>query len=150
MALSKNVKIALWGCGSLLFVTIALVVVFVVVVLANKDTLVQGAQHSTESGTAFGRAHSQTECVSEGLRQNAACSGLVCETGVNLFLDSCLRAAPEDPSLCAGVPEPSEILKSAAWCKQRCSEIGRPGNQPCLRLMQAQLQHCNTTSHGTR
>jgi len=143
MALSKNAKIALWGCGSLLFVGIAIVVVVVVLVAANKDKIVEGGKQGIEEGEAFGKAHAQNDCVTEAVRRNAACSGVFCEAGVNIFVNACLNAAAPEAATCAGVPEPTEIFKAVAWEKDRCTEAGRKGSEPCRRLMQAVLTYCN-------
>ncbi|MBL8612379.1 MAG: hypothetical protein JNL38_33870 [Myxococcales bacterium] len=141
-------KIVLVMVGIGVVGTVAVVGGFAWWLSANKDKLASEGKAAMDEGAAYGRAHSRDECVGEGLRRLEECGevGLMCETTNRIRMEHCIRAAADkpdaDPSFCLRVPSRSEIMKSATWANSECARRGKPGSQPCGRLMQGVQQAC--------
>src|SRR3989442_11460396 len=144
MALSKTAKIVIGLVAFIGVVPLALVAAGFFWFRANKDRLLQDGRKAMAEGESFSAAHTQAECITEGLTRNDACGGVLCEAGAGLFLDHCLASREPDPAACADVPRSNQLVSAAFWAQKRCAAVGRKGNQPCGRLMQHVLKHCDS------
>lgn len=109
---------------------------------ANKEKLKGVGDRAKHEGTAFAATADANGCIDEALTRLGARSGIVDQAEHKIFLESCLQVASKPADFCAGVPPRSEILQSATWAIDRCSEKNHSGDQDCARLMQAVQKVC--------
>jgi hypothetical protein len=87
-----------------------------------------------EEGVRFAAAHSQADCVDEGLRQVVSCGALelTCIMQGSLFGQACLDAANPDPELCANVPVAGGSFGLGDWAQQECRDRGHADSTSCI------------------
>ncbi len=88
----------------------------------------------------FAEGKQSNDCVDEGLRRSAAAKDFFGMVEARVFVNECLRVATEPPDFCANVP--SGVLDGATWSNDQCSKKGMPGDQGCVGVYQAVMQHC--------
>lgn len=122
--MGKTAKIVL---GVLGFFVLACVVGAVLLGRFAKQKLgglVEETQRATTEARAFARAHSQGECMNEGLRRARGCTGFQCQVATQSFTSTCLSAATPTPGICDGVPHPQDFMSSSRWLSSRCPVTG--------------------------
>ncbi len=111
---------------------------------ANKDKFVAIAKEADESSTAFASGHDQNDCVTEGLRKNDACDGIMCGAGAKVFTQRCIAKATPVAGFCDGVPPQGEIMATVRWVQDQCTKRGRRADdQKCTQLLQAVPEACH-------
>jgi hypothetical protein len=91
---------------------------------------------------AFGVGKDGEACIAESMTRLRTSQGFIGEAKVKVFLQHCLETATVAPELCADVPPPNEILKSARWTLDQCAKRGRPDDQRCTRVIGALQMRC--------
>lgn len=119
--------------------------------LTGKFTeVVQESQRQSEAARTWARAHTQGDCMDEGMRRVLACppagAGFQCQLGVQSFGAVCLLSAAPTPGLCDGVPSPQEFTASSQWINARCSPLDGLESAPSDRSLRCRnfvpvLQH---------
>lgn len=110
--------------------------------------IVQEAQRQTAEARTWARAHSQGDCMNEGLSRVQACPSLQCQIAVQTFTSTCLTAASPTPGLCEGVPSPQDFMGTSQWINTRCSAFNGPNSVPgepsmrCRNLLPVLQRHC--------
>jgi hypothetical protein len=109
----------------------------------NKGKLLDDVRAAAADGDAFGRAHSQGDCIEDGLARIKSCgqAGFLCEANVKLRLTSCLSVAAPDGA-CERAPRGMEALKDAFAGNAECVRHGQAGSRACASLMQGLAQAC--------
>lgn len=110
----------------------------------NRDQFGADAKRFLDESRAFARDRPQSACIGESVRRLSNCEGvtsIICHGMVQAFFTTCLRSAQPDPALCVGVP-PNELLKGTLWSAEQCATLGRPNDQPCVRLFMNLVEHC--------
>lgn len=108
----------------------------------NKDRLKDVGQRAHREAEAFAANNDATACVQETLRRLDERSGIVDEAEHKIFLRACLDKAQRPADFCEGVPARGEYIATAEWAVKKCQALGRAGNQPCGRLVQAIQEAC--------
>jgi len=113
--------------------------------------IVQEAQRQNVEARSWARAHSQGDCMNEGLARVQACPGspsIQCQIAVQAFTSTCLSAASPTPGLCEAVPSPQDFMGTSQWINTRCAAFNGPGSAPgeasmrCRNLLPALQRHC--------
>lgn len=141
MSTAVKIILAVLGVGAALVA--ALVVAGYLWFQRNKDDLKRVGEEQLAAGSEFGRGRASPECVGEAIRRMDESSGLFQEVGHKLFLRACLGTADQPADFCEGVPPKSEIMQSVKYALGACAALGRPGDQPCTRLVQAVQEQCH-------
>ena len=140
--MSRAVKVIL---GILLFGVIACAVCVGVGyrwVQDHKGQLNAEADQADRDAAGFARSHRAAACVEESVRRLKQAHGILSQAMTKVFLSECLKAAAPSPTLCTGVPAPTEFMKSATWSVRMCEARGMPESQPCAQLMQGLEEYC--------
>ena len=136
-------KVMLVVVGITVAVVVALGIGGYVWLEKNRDRLRDLGRQAETEGRRYGAGHSASGCFDEAFRRLDRESGILAEAGHRIFFRACLDGTTRVPSLCEGVPEKREIVRSATWAVGCCSEGGRGGDQACARLFQAVQEHCH-------
>ena len=135
--------------GILALLGIGVVVAGVVWFNNNKGRLVEGAQKTIAEADAFAATHDQQGCMGEGLTRSTQCTGIMCNTELQVFVQRCLQKATPNAGICDGVPRPNEIMATANWSLAECQKKNR-SDQQCRQLMQALPNYCNAAHRATK
>jgi len=110
---------------------------------SNKDRILAEGKETMQEAQAYAQTHEQHECVDEGLRRLAKCSGIMCEANTKVFVSACIQQAESTAGFCDGVPPKGKILETSRWCVAECQRRGRGNDQRCARLVQAVPEACH-------
>lgn len=91
-------------------------------------------------GIEFGRGKEATQCVGAALAKLDG--NLMTTVKARTFVNGCLTTATASAALCADVPPPSEILRSAKWSLEQCRAHPSVDQQGCTQIFQEVEQHC--------
>ncbi len=106
------------------------------------------AQRQSLEARTWARAHTQGECMDEGMQRVQRCPGIPCQIGVQTFTSVCLSAAAPTPGLCDGVPGPQDFMATSQWINTRCMAFAGPQSAPseqsmrCRNLVPVLHRHC--------
>jgi hypothetical protein len=112
---------------------------------SNQEDLREQGLVALKEGGRFGSGKEAPACVEEGLaRLSDSSFDVLSEARNKVWVEACLKTATLPAGFCDGVPPRDEILASASWAVTRCERAGRPGSQPCARLIGAVQERCLT------
>ena len=137
-----------WVKVVLIIVVVGFIVLVAGIVIAARWMKSQGAVLKEQGeavmaeAEAFGKGKDGEACMAEALNRLKTADGFLGEAKTKIFLQHCLSAATVAPETCAGVPSPTEILKSASWTLDECAKRGWANDQRCTRLIGALQVHC--------
>jgi hypothetical protein len=103
---------------------------------------VEGGQQSFGEGREFGRTSNSGGCLTEAVERHRRADSFGELFGVNLFLRSCLDAAPPSEGFCDGVPRPLEFVRMAQWGQEQCRAHGLSVEKQCGQLFAQVQQYC--------
>lgn len=92
---------------------------------------------------AFGDGASGAACVDEALLRTDECDGMMCRVKVQEFLSVCLSEADTEPGFCGDVPNSSQVMASARWAVEQCTDRGSP-ERPCTRVFRTVQNYCES------
>ncbi|NNF11900.1 MAG: hypothetical protein HKN72_01675 [Gemmatimonadetes bacterium] len=98
----------------------------------------------TEEGYDFGASTDQEGCVAEGLRLAGSEEGITERALARVFVGACLERSTPTVGFCSGVPEPDEIMASAAWVVRECEARGLNGDSYCRNHLREVQDFCGT------
>lgn len=109
--------------------------------MAHRGDLEEDAQIAASEGMRFGEGTTETGCLEQALLRHDACENFSCQVGNSLFLSSCLKTAAPSSEFCIDVPAKDELMQTALWRQQTCTNLDRPGSF-CQALMNQVQAHC--------
>ena len=108
----------------------------------NKDTLIAKGKAVMEEGQEAGRKTDNQGCVDQSVSRYKAEPGFTSVIATGLFTQSCLLASRPTQGFCDGVPQESEIMKSAAWRAAQCENVSLSSDQYCPQLFAPVQRFC--------
>lgn len=108
---------------------------------AHRGDLQQDAQMAASEGMRFGETTNEADCLDQALIRHDSCENFSCQVSNNLFLGACLEAASSASEFCIGVPAKDELMQTALWRQEMCTQRDRPGSF-CQALMNQVQAHC--------
>lgn len=100
---------------------------------------------ATEAGHEFGASTDQEGCVAEGLRRAASQEGITERAVARVFVRACLERSAPTVGFCSGVPEPDEVMASAAWAVRECEARGLDGDSYCRNHVREVQDFCSAS-----
>jgi hypothetical protein len=137
-----------WVKVVLIIVLVGFVVLVAGVIVAARwvrsrgESLKEEGKALVAEAREFGRGKDGEACLAESFTRLKACDGFICEAKVKIFLQGCLETATVSPEFCAGVPPPSEIMKTVRYQLAECERRGMANSKPCTRLMGGVQAYC--------
>jgi len=110
---------------------------------SNRERLRAQGEAAKAEAEAYAGGTDQAGCLAEAVRRFDECSGLMCEVKTKIFLENCARMARPTEGFCEGVPSGNEIMATVNWSLARCEALGKPGDQPCTRLVRGIQDVCH-------
>ena len=80
---------------------------------SNKDRTLAEGKETMRKAQAYAQTHEQHECVDEGLRKLANCSGITCEANTKVFVPACIQQAERTSGFCDGALPKGKILETS-------------------------------------
>jgi hypothetical protein len=110
---------------------------------SNKDRFLEIGKRAKADAARFAATHDGEQCLQEALRRIDQAKGIMAQAELKVFLSLCLDEARESPGMCDGVPPDGEIMRSVAWAADKCTQLGRSGDQRCKGLVTGIQKHCD-------
>lgn len=104
--------------------------------MKNKDQLMA----VRKDGVTYGTGKDAAACVDAAVSRLG--TGFTDQINAKIYLDGCLSKATPSAALCADVPPPTEIMRSAQWSLEQCRKRGIANQQGCTQLFQGVAQYC--------
>jgi hypothetical protein len=104
--------------------------------MRNKDQFMA----MRRDGIEFGRGKEATQCIDAALAKLDG--SLMSTVKARTFVSGCLSTATASATLCADVPPPIEIMRSAKWSLEQCRAHPTVDQRGCTQVFQEVEQYC--------
>jgi hypothetical protein len=146
--MSKTVVIVLSVIGGLFLLGAIVVGGAAYWLYQNKGRLIRAAENIGKEAKEFGAKTNNEGCLQEALSRHKRDKSITGRISTQGFLTVCLQVSEPSPGFCDGVPQQSEIMKSAGWRLKKCSDAGLQNDQGCQQLLGAVQAHCHKSAYS--
>lgn len=111
----------------------------------RNEGLTRAMEVSITDGEEIGKTGDQWACVWAAYDRSKGCGMVapVCEMKVSMFLRHCLEHARPGTKFCDGVPQDHQVVDSAAWAYDNCTDLTGNQRERCSRVFQTVQSYCH-------
>lgn len=138
--MSKTVKVVI---GALVISVVLCLGIAVAGILYSKN-LIESSKSFMKDGEAFGATNTDRGCFERTLEMDKQCRmEAQCIIQHAMFLGACVGSAKHDPSLCEGIPAPSnDLLAPRAAAQAMCTSYPTANTKRCTEYAGILVTQC--------
>lgn len=108
----------------------------------NQVLLEQAAQKGLTEGQAFGKNHSQAQCLDQVIKLTESCRETDCTIELKQFSAACFANASPSPEMCNKAPEAGDFFGITSWSVSLCRKR-KIKNGNCPNIVRGIADYCS-------